>query len=54
MPTATATIDRPIAEVFALLADLTTHPTWSPDMVSASQITDGPIGLGTRFLQKIR
>ena len=49
MPTATVTIDRSIAEVFALLADLTTHPAWSPDVVSASKIMDAPVGLGTRF-----
>ena len=49
MPTATVIIDRSIAEAFALLADLTTHPTWSPDVLSASKITDDPVGLGTRF-----
>ena len=55
MPTATVTVDRPIGDVFALLADLTTHPTWSPDVVSASQITEiGPVGLGARFRIKIK
>ena len=52
MPTAAANIDRSIAEVFALLADLTTHPTWSPDVLSATQITTGPVGLGARFKLK--
>ena len=54
MPTATVTVDRPIGDVFVLLADLTTHPTWSQMVVSASQITDGPVGLGTRFRHTIK
>ncbi len=54
MPSATVTVDAPIADVFALLADLTTHPTWSPDVLSASQITDAPLGVGTRFRNEIR
>ena len=54
MPSATVTVDAPIADVFALLADLTTHPTWSPDVLSARQITDAPLGVGTRFRNEIR
>ena len=54
MPSATVTVDGPIAGVFALSADLTTHLTWSPDVLSASQITDGPVGLSTRFRNEIR
>ena len=54
MPTATVTIDAPIADVFALLADMTTHPTWSPDVLSGSQLGDGPVGLGTRFQLELK
>ena len=54
MPTATVTIGRPVIEVFALLADLTTHPTWSPDVLSASKITDDTLGLGTRFRLELK
>ena len=54
MPTAAVTVDGPIAEVFALLADLRTHPKWSPDLVSASQITNGPVGLSTRSRTEIK
>ena len=54
MPSATVTVDAPIDKVFTLLADLTTHPGWSPDVLSATQSTDGPVRLGTRFRHEIK
>ena len=50
----THTVNGPIGDVFALVADLTTHPTWSPDVKSCSKITDSPVGLGTRFLIELQ
>jgi uncharacterized membrane protein len=43
-------IDRPIAEVWRFYATehVRNHPRWDPDM-HLEQISDGPIGLGTRI-----
>ena len=47
-------MDRPVADVFANVSALTTFPGWNPTTVSATRITEGDIGLGTRFQMKIR
>ena len=51
MPTSrlTQTIDRPVADVFATVADLTTFPSWNPTTQSATKLTDGDPGEGARF-----
>jgi hypothetical protein len=43
-------IDRPVAHVWRWYAvdHVRNHPRWDPDMELA-QITDGPVGLGTRI-----
>ena len=43
------TIDRPLEEVFDFVADESNEPKYNPRMTRADKITDGPIGLGTRF-----
>jgi uncharacterized protein YndB with AHSA1/START domain len=48
------TIDRPAAEVFATVSDLTTFPRWNPTTKAARKLTDGPLGNGTRFEMSIR
>lgn len=41
-------------EVFEFLADPRNEPLYNPLIVSAHQVTPGPIGPGTRFLQQAR
>ena len=42
-------INRPPEEVFDVVADTTKEPQYNPRMHHAEQITNGPIGVGTRF-----
>jgi hypothetical protein len=42
-------INRPLAEVFDVVADTSREPRYNPRMHHAEQITNGPIGVGTRF-----
>jgi uncharacterized protein YndB with AHSA1/START domain len=39
-------------EVFDYLVDLRNELEWNPDVQSMEKLTDGPIGVGTRFLAK--
>jgi uncharacterized protein YndB with AHSA1/START domain len=43
------TIDRPVVDVFAYLADSTNAPEWLPAARKREKITEGPIGVGTTF-----
>ena len=45
-------IARPPEVVFDYLADLRHELEWNPQCRSMEKISDGPIGLGTRFLAK--
>lgn len=47
-------IRRPIEEVFDFVADERTEPTYNRNMAVAEKITDGPIGVGTRFRATVR
>lgn len=42
-------INRPAEEVFDFVADERNEPRYNPKMRRAEQISDGPIGVGTRF-----
>jgi uncharacterized protein YndB with AHSA1/START domain len=42
-------INRPPEEVFDFIADECNEPRYNPKMHHAVQISDGPIGVGTRF-----
>ncbi len=42
-------INRPVEEVFDFVADESNEPRYNPRMLRAEQISQGPIGLGTRF-----
>jgi carbon monoxide dehydrogenase subunit G len=42
-------IDRPAGEVFDYLADARNEPDWLPGAERVEKVTDGPVGLGTRF-----
>jgi carbon monoxide dehydrogenase subunit G len=39
---------RPQAKVFSYLSDFTTTAEWDPGVKDAEQLTDGPVGVGTR------
>jgi uncharacterized protein YndB with AHSA1/START domain len=42
-------IERPVGSVFEALADLERAPRWNPAISNATRVTDGNIGVGTRF-----
>ena len=42
-------IYRPVEEVFDFVADERNEPRYNPRMLVAEQISEGPIGSGTRF-----
>lgn len=42
-------IDRPIADVFAFVADAETAPQWQDDLAAVRRTTPGPVGLGTAY-----
>src|SRR3954447_26193688 len=51
------TIDRPISDVFALLADLDGYGTWMRRtglFRRSGQTSDGPLGLGTTYFDATR
>ena len=43
------TIDRPVEEVFDFVVDERNEPQYNPRMLRAEKLTEGPIGVGTRF-----
>ena len=47
-------IHRPIDEVFDFVADERNEPRYNAQMIAAEQITNGPIGPGTRFQAALR
>ncbi len=42
-------IERPVEEVFDFVADQRNEPIYNPRMLHSEKITDGPVGVGTRF-----
>jgi uncharacterized protein YndB with AHSA1/START domain len=42
-------IEAPIERVFDYVSDATNEPKWLPGAKSVEKVTDGPVGLGTRF-----
>jgi uncharacterized protein YndB with AHSA1/START domain len=51
---ATTTINRPIEEVFAFLADGTNDKKFSPRVQEIEKTTDGPVGVGTIFKSTVK
>jgi uncharacterized protein YndB with AHSA1/START domain len=49
--TNTIRIERPAAEVFAYLADLENLPQWNYAIGETRKTSDGPVGVGSRYLQ---
>jgi hypothetical protein len=42
-------IERPVEEVFDVVADQTNEPLYNPAMTASHRLDDAPIGVGTRF-----
>ena len=42
-------IERPVDVVFETVADQRNEPTYNPALISADILTEGPVGVGTRF-----
>jgi uncharacterized protein YndB with AHSA1/START domain len=51
---ATVKIDRPIAEVFAFLADGENDPKFSPRVLEIAKTTDGPPAVGTVYASTVK
>lgn len=51
---ATTTINRPIDQVFAFLADGTNDKKFSPRVQEIKKTTDGPVGVGTVFASTVK
>ncbi|HEX5852546.1 MAG TPA: SRPBCC family protein [Solirubrobacteraceae bacterium] len=51
---ATVTIERPIDEVFAFLAEGTNDPKFSPRVLEIANTTGGPVGVGTVFASTVK
>jgi uncharacterized protein YndB with AHSA1/START domain len=47
-------IERNAEDVFDYLSDLRNELEWNPGVESMEKITDGPVGIGTRYLAKWR
>jgi Polyketide cyclase / dehydrase and lipid transport len=47
----TLTIQRPVEDVFAFLADFENIPTWNYAIVETKKTSPGPVGVGTSYRQ---
>lgn len=47
-------VHRPVQDVFDFAADLRNEPRFNPRMRWAKKLSPGPIGVGTRFQQRMR
>lgn len=52
--TGEVTIDAPVEEVFDLVADERNEPAYNPRIARALKVTEGPIGVDSRFLAEPR
>jgi carbon monoxide dehydrogenase subunit G len=50
----TIRIERPPAEVWAVVADLDTHLEWRPALVEFRQVSEGPLEVGSRIREVLR
>jgi carbon monoxide dehydrogenase subunit G len=51
---ATVEIDRPVAEVFAFLANGENDPKFSPRVLKIAKTTDGPTAVGTVYASTVK
>lgn len=52
--TETIDIDRPPAEVWAVVSDLSTHTAWRPALEEFRQLSEGPLVVGSRIREVLR
>jgi uncharacterized protein YndB with AHSA1/START domain len=45
----TITINRSVEDVFAYVTDTTNDPAWHTDILEAKKMSEGPIGVGTKW-----
>jgi uncharacterized membrane protein len=43
------TIFRPAGQVFACWSDVERYPEWAEPVIERRKLTDGPVGVGSRF-----
>jgi len=48
------TVASPQSEVFAYAADFSNIGDWDPGVVASSKMTDGPVGVGTRYQLEVK
>jgi uncharacterized membrane protein len=48
------TIDRPVEEVFAYLADIEKQPQWVSSLLESTKNSDEPTGEGTKYRQRAK
>lgn len=44
-------VNRPVSEVFAYVTDVSNLAEWQGGVVEARQVSEGPVGVGTRFTE---
>jgi len=47
-------IDRPPADVWAVISDLSTHTGWRPALEEFRQLSEGPLDVGSRIREVLR
>ncbi len=47
-------VDAPPADVWAVVSDLSTHTEWRPALLEFRQVSDGPLGVGSRIREVVR
>lgn len=47
-------IDCPREEIFLFLANFENEPLWKANVIEKKKVTDGPIGVGTKWREKVR
>lgn len=47
-------VDRPVDQVFAFLADLENAPKWQSGLTESTKVSEGALGVGTKFRETIR
>lgn len=52
--TVATTVERPVDEVFAFVADMENEPRWHTDIVEAERLTKGEVGEGTTYRVQFR
>jgi uncharacterized protein YndB with AHSA1/START domain len=50
----TVTVNRPIGEVFAFLADGTNEPLWRPGVSNVGHVADSGMGVGATYQQTMK